>query len=417
MAMLTALVIILSCLSSISCKKVDSEEKRRLDEEGQLLVPELIRSRGYDCERHFVTTEDGYILQMHRIINPFLGESKTTPVLLYHGLLSSSRTFIIASEGGFPWESCEEVGSNLGFELAKRSYDVWLGNTRGNTYSRNHTTFNPNKDRMFWDFSMDELIQYDIKSMIDYILRESEADKLGVIAHSQGTLATLGLMSIEHKYNEIIKPFIALAPVFSAITMKSPPFQALVEVDALTHIIRDYREPFLPDSRLTRLFSQSACHLAFKEFCANMLFMISGFNENQLNRTRLPVFAGGYPAGTSRKNIVHISQTVRHTYLRKFDYGLENLFHYGELLPPLYDLSRVTNKNVVLFSSENDWLATPENVQFIRDELGVKPIIDYVVPHEKWNHFDFLMAIDTGFYINQPIIEILDGYREFSYNC
>lgn len=33
-------------------------------------VPELIASRKFVCETHYVTTDDGYILTVHRIVNP-----------------------------------------------------------------------------------------------------------------------------------------------------------------------------------------------------------------------------------------------------------------------------------------------------------------------------------------------------------
>jgi len=37
--------------------------------------------------------------------------------------------------------------------MANLGYDVWLGNSRGNHHSRNHTTLDPDKSKQFWDFS------------------------------------------------------------------------------------------------------------------------------------------------------------------------------------------------------------------------------------------------------------------------
>lgn len=98
---------------------------------------------GFPFENHTVTTEDGYILELHRI--PYGSKRnkyhKGPPVLIVPGTHSTSADWV-------------NTGKNsLGFILADRDYDVWLANYRGTTWSRKHIRLDPDADkRQFWDY-------------------------------------------------------------------------------------------------------------------------------------------------------------------------------------------------------------------------------------------------------------------------
>lgn len=136
-------------------------------------VPALIVSRGFKSQKYEIKTDDGYILAVYRILNPFF-EGNAKPILLQHGIISSGRDWIVNSPGGHVREMFHQndsiVGNNLGFELAKRGYDVWLANSRGNTYSRKHVRLTP-QDPKFWDYSFDQMIKYDLPATIDFVLK------------------------------------------------------------------------------------------------------------------------------------------------------------------------------------------------------------------------------------------------------
>lgn len=172
---------------------------------------ETISAHGYPVESHAVTTEDGYILRMHRIpsspkrSDPF--EKAKQPVLLMHGLLDSSATFVL-------------LGPNQGlaYMLADAGYDVWMGNVRGNRYSRKHLSMNPDGRRSerkaFWSFSWHEMGIFDLPAMIDYVLANNvDFEKIHYIGHSQGTTSFFVMASQRPEYNDKILLMNALAPV------------------------------------------------------------------------------------------------------------------------------------------------------------------------------------------------------------
>lgn len=54
--------------------------------------PQIIQKEGYSSEAHIISTEDGYLLTLHRIPGKF----KSHPVLVQHGLLSSSADWVLS---------------------------------------------------------------------------------------------------------------------------------------------------------------------------------------------------------------------------------------------------------------------------------------------------------------------------------
>lgn len=125
------------------------------------MASEMAIQYGYPFEEHFVTTDDGYILRLFRIPHGRSRETQTTngpPILFMHSLFLSSLHYM-------------EHGPELSpaFYFVNRGYDVWLLNSRGNYFSRNHTSLNPDIDKEFWSFDFIN-ISDDVKPSIAYIL-------------------------------------------------------------------------------------------------------------------------------------------------------------------------------------------------------------------------------------------------------
>merc|ERR1712168_565079 len=118
--------------------------------EENLSTPELIKYWGYPSEVHEAETSDGYLLTLHRIPHGknLKGKPAKGVFFLQHTILSTSADFVMS----LPQQ-------NLAFTLADQGYDVWMGNVRGNTYSKKHKTHKIYSSA-FWDFSVDEMAKY-----------------------------------------------------------------------------------------------------------------------------------------------------------------------------------------------------------------------------------------------------------------
>lgn len=107
--------------------------------------------------------------------------------------------------------------------MADAGFDVWLGNVRGNVYSRKHVKYT-RSDKEYWEFSLvfflssfggintknfffswDEMAEYDLETMINTVLYLTEQRSLYYMGHSQGTEIMFAKLSSDAKFAKKVK--------------------------------------------------------------------------------------------------------------------------------------------------------------------------------------------------------------------
>jgi len=362
---------------------------------------DIVAEKGYPIDEFYVTTEDGYILGVFRIPygrneNENARDSGKPVVFLQHGLLDSSYTWV----NNFPDES-------LGFLLADAGYDVWLGNNRGNTFSKHHTVY-PTDSEQFWNFSYDEMARYDAPNQIDYVLEYTNKTKLAYVGHSEGTIQMFAAPTVRPDILDKVALFGALAPVAYVHHTKSP----LIRLLAIIHLDWFYelfgRKQFLPGIYVLDKIDPLICQ-AFDNLCGDFLFLVAGPSQD-LNNSRIEVYVSETPADTSVKNMAHWSQDVSHEWFEMYDYLTpeKNMEYYGSTKPPRYNLSAVTMP-VALFSGTNDWLADPTDVAKLIADLPPASIINNTVV-DGFAHLDFVWGVHANKYVYDPLMELIEQY-------
>ncbi|KAK8761909.1 hypothetical protein V5799_026824 [Amblyomma americanum] len=368
---------------------------------------ELIRSKGYPFERHSVMTSDGYFIEMHRIPHgreKCKGPCHKQPILLMSGLLGDSSNYVL----DFPKQS-------LGYILADRGYDVWLGNVRGSTYGKRHKRYNT-RSRRFWNFSFHEHSKYDLPAQIDYVLKKTGRKNLIYTGMSQGTLLFFTMMSEKPEYNDKVKVFVGLAP-FNKLSHMDLDVVNVVVPFAHHYVNMLYtagQYEVMPRGFPLMPLARTFCALPTRAICAFLGDAFSNLGSHYINVTRFPVYLCHTPAGTSLKNLAHFLQLVKSKKATKFDYGPDdNLIYYGQEEAPEYKISNVKT-DVGIFWSRGDKLVSPANVRELLKDLGPRVKKNFYIDDPYYTHVHFAIALNNPQVLHKDLLEFIDKYASSS---
>ncbi|XP_032087573.1 lipase member M-like [Thamnophis elegans] len=362
--------------------------------EAYMNVSEIIHHKGYQAEEYEVTTSDGYILTVNRIPH---GRNSTWSlagkpvVLLQHGLCLEGRAWV----ANMPNQS-------LGFMLADAGYDVWIGNNRGNSWSRKHQYLTIQQDQ-YHAYSFDEMARYDLPAMISFIVEKTRNSKIHLVGYSQGaTLGLIALSSMPH-VAEKIKMFHALAPATTIKNSKSPITKLLFLPDATAKGFFGRRDFLLRNEILRKMVIRTCRSKIYNRLCANFISLIGGDNQKNLNLSRTDVYLSYFPDSTSIQNILHWGQIYKTGQFRAFDYGDGNKERYDQDEPPSYKVERITVP-ISIWYGERDTLVTPDSVKALINRLRS---VVYKASLSDWTHCDFILGLDASKRVYSPLIKLI----------
>ena len=358
-----------------------------------------ISNLGLDLEEETVTTEDRYVNTMWRLTSKDPNNRNGKSVIMQHGLLDGAFTFLILAEDSLPKKLCDE------------GYVVYLPYIRGTQFSRSHLDYDSGLTSKYWDFSFDHMAAYDVPANINFVKNRDGVEKVYYIGHSQGTLTFfLAYMNNPEFMEKNIAKFIALgtvpnvnnAPHFLIKLFDKSKILNLIPVKNFLTLPKEVGQVFVP-----------LCTSKAKVLCNSILSLaFSGTHETgRIDYDRLGKNIYLYePGGTSLQNMKHWIQIYKAKRAQKYDYGLvENLKHYGQTTPPVYDLKKMKGYSIpsLMTISDADPFANPQDTLDFVDNIENKNVVN-ILSLTNYNHIDYFWADSAVQEIFPKVMNFLD---------
>jgi len=331
---------------------------------------------GVAVQEHFTKTDDHYILRLFRLPRP-----GSPVVVLQHGILASSWCWLVNTPE-----------SSLGIVLWKMGYDVFLTNSRGNTFSRNHTSLHPLFDKKFWDYTFDDMARFDVVANIKYVVGVTGREDLTYIGWSQGTTQMFIAATGREKafIEKHVNLFVALSPV-TYLKHQMSPLLAIVGALHLGALVEEAFPFGFLDLYQMPAIAKFFCTVTNGTLCTITVDSICG--SSSLDKvSAIENLVAHFPAGTSVKDLNHYEQFIINDRFSRYDYGAGgNLLRYLRPSPPEYPLSKLGLKTALFMGSADD-LADPLDTAHLLQDLKDNQNLVFRKSYEGYSHVSWLVG-------------------------
>lgn len=364
---------------------------------------------GYTAEEHVVQTKDGYLLGVHRLawkkgeedmrVNAGPNSIQKRVAYLHHGLLMNSEVWVCLTDA----QRC------LPFVLLERGFDVWLGNNRGNKYSKKSVKYAPTSTE-FWNFSIDDFAFHDIPDSIEYILHYTQQPSLSYIGFSQGTAQAFASLAVHPKLNDQVNVFIALAPAMSPAGLSNGIVDALIKASPQVLFLLFGRRSILSAATMWQNILYPPLFVRLIDMGLSFLF-----NWNATNMSVSQKLAA-YPhlySFTSTKSVVHWFQIIRNKAFQMYDDDVQSPLSVSTS-SKYTKVAKYPTRNirtpVVLVYGGSDSLV---DINVMLKELPRRTVATEI-PH--YEHLDFLWARDVDAQVFPHVFDALDSFTDAAHS-
>ncbi|CAN0232895.1 unnamed protein product [Pylaiella littoralis] len=372
--------------------------------EGRRSARELAEAGGFRLEDHHAVTADGFVLVLHRLVDPDRvvdgihindsvngnsngsnGEASKNnaprpAVLLMHGLMQDSESLL-----------CGGRDHALGLRLAAAGFDVFLGNARGNRYSHKHLRLSPVTSDAYWDFSIDELARYDTPAMFEQVLKVSGQSKLYYIGFSQGTAQGFAAFSSNPDLLVKVHLFVALSPAVRANHLSKSLLLSLVQANLRFINLLFGKRRMLPVALTWQRMMNREFFVSTIDAAVAYLF---SWTASQISAKRKREIYPHIYSYSSVKCVLHWFQMMYSGRLSMFADGPASQY-----IPVTYDVARVSCPVAIVYGGR-DYLVEVESL------VEMLPNVVMTIREEKYEHLDTMWA-DSAKDVVFPRVETL----------